>query len=196
MKSTHAKPETLLFDLGGVIVPWLGFEALSKITQMTAQDIAHRFTQNPVLKAYEIGQCSDQEFISETLRAFNLDMTEAELKRLWCDGVKRPYPGIYEMLDTLRKTYKTACLSNTNALHWAHLKTYLDPDVHFDHPMASHIMGLAKPDLNIYLAAIKDIGVNPSNIWFFDDTLQNVEAARLVGMRTFHIDKAVVSFPH
>ena len=37
--------------------------------------------------------------------------------------------------------------------------------------------------------------VNPSDIWFFDDTQANVDAANVVGMTAFHVDRTVGVIP-
>ena len=39
------------------------------------------------------------------------------------------------------------------------------------------------------------MGVRPSNIWFFDDTLINVEAAKTIGMEAFHVNRNLGVIP-
>ena len=34
------------------------------------------------------------------------------------------------------------------------------------------------------------MSVSPSDIWFFDDTVENIEAAKSAGMQAFHVDRA------
>ncbi|HTV09585.1 MAG TPA: HAD family phosphatase, partial [Candidatus Aquilonibacter sp.] len=50
----------------------------------------------------------------------------------------------------------------------------------------SHRLGLAKPDERIYRHAISALGVAPDEILFLDDRLENVEAARALGLHAIH----------
>ena len=171
-------PTVLLFDLGGVLVPWVGFEAIAKLTGLSGPQISDKFETSEILYAYQIGGCSDDEFCEEMLSVFNFDMNLSEFKSAWRAWVLDPYKGTLDALDKLRPKYTLACLSNTNALHWDDM-TFLGNRL--DCPMASHILGQVKPDLKFYKTAHDILGVSAENIWFFDDTLANVDAAKIYG---------------
>lgn len=189
------KVEILLFDLGGVIVPWVGIEALENLTSLTRDHIIYQFSSNSVLRKYEIGNCDDDLFAAELNAVFDLGLTIDATKKLWNSWVKPPYPNTETVLQSLRKTYKTACLSNTNSLHWNHLYTLMDMETSFDVKFASQIMNVAKPDAKIYELVIKALDVEPEKILFFDDTLINVEAAADMGLQALHVDRAVGVVP-
>ncbi|HXS13977.1 MAG TPA: HAD family phosphatase [Acidobacteriaceae bacterium] len=53
----------------------------------------------------------------------------------------------------------------------------------FTHCTFSHRLGIAKPDERIYRYAIAGIGEPPQATLFIDDRLENVEAARMAGLR-------------
>ncbi|MHC5905864.1 HAD family hydrolase [Streptomyces sp. S6] len=59
-----------------------------------------------------------------------------------------------------------------------------------DHVVSSARVGLAKPDLRIYQLAVRLAGVPAERCLFVDDTLENVEAARALGMRVVHFREA------
>jgi len=189
------QPKVLLFDLGGVIVRWVGLDELSQITGLSRDKVSLRFATSPIFRAYEIGQCDDDVFVETLIADFNLQISRPEVKVLWNSWVQESYPGTKDMLTELRKTYTIACLSNTNALHWVHLPTHINTDNFFDYSYASHLINAAKPDPESYRIAIQDMGVMPSDIWFFDDTLINVEAAKSVGMKAYHVDRDVGAIP-
>jgi len=65
-------PKILLFDLGGVIVPWVGTEALAAANHITREQVALRFDSSEILCAYERGCVSDAAFLAEFPRVFNL----------------------------------------------------------------------------------------------------------------------------
>ena len=180
-----------MFDLGGVIVNWVGIDAIAQLTGLTREAVTNRFSASDIFSAYEIGQCNDDIFAQELIAQFELTVSLSEAKAMWNSWVQESYSGTKEALIKLRQDYTLACLSNTNALHWAHLPTHIKLDDYFDHSYASHLINAAKPNAESYLIPIQDMGVNPSDIWFFDDTLVNVDAAKSVGMTAYHVDRDV-----
>jgi len=184
-----AKPKVLLFDLGGVIVRWTGLEALSDMTGMSREQVIGHFSSSEIFTAYEVGKCNDETFIKELISVFKLGISQAQARQLWQEWVEKTYTGTKEALTILRENYTIACLSNTNALHWEWLSIHLVIEDYFHHGYASHLIGAAKPSAECYHISIKDMGVTPSDIWFFDDTEVNVEAAKQIGMSAFHVDR-------
>ncbi|MEU7584029.1 HAD family phosphatase [Streptomyces sp. NPDC041068] len=75
----------------------------------------------------------------------------------------------------------TAVVSNT----WPSLRTRMTEarllDI-ADHLVLSCEVGCAKPDLRIYEIALRRTGTEPERTLFVDDTAENVEAARMLGM--------------
>lgn len=183
------KPKILLFDLGGVIVPWTGIGAIEQLTGLSAEQIGKKFSGSDIISAYEIGQCSDDEFAREMISQFNFDMDLNGFKAAWQSWVLAPYAGTLDMFSQLRPDYHLACLSNTNALHWAGLDYLYE---HLDCAMASHELGLAKPNPEIYQRAYEILGgdanIAPEDIWFFDDSPVNVTAAAHYGFSSFQVD--------
>lgn len=188
-------PKVLLFDLGGVIVRWVGIEELMALKDLSREDVITRFERNPMFGAYETGHCSDDEFSHAMISEFELDMPVEGFKLLWQSWVESTYPGTEAALEKLRKSYTVACLSNTNALHWDCLRDRIRTDVHFDYAYASHLINQAKPNLESYFTPAKDMGVDPADIWFFDDTEINVNAARKAGMTAYHVNRDVGVIP-
>jgi len=189
------KPKVLLFDLGGVIVRWVGLDELGKITGLNRDEVGARFAASTVFRDYEIGHCEDDIFAEALIAEFDLNIPLPNAKDLWNSWVQESYAGTKEMLTKLRENYTIACLSNTNSLHWAHLPTHINLDDYFDYSFASHIIHAAKPNLESYEIPTREMGVNPSDIWFFDDTMVNIEAAETAGMQAYHVDRAVGVIP-
>ena len=193
--SETQKPKVLLFDLGGVIVRWTGLDALSEMTGMSREKVLETFAASDIFTAYEIGRCDDDSFITELISVFDLRISPARARQLWQIWVEETYTGTKEALKALKEDYIIACLSNTNALHWEWLSTHIVIDEYFDHSYASHLINAAKPKAESYHIPVKDMGVSISDIWFFDDTQLNVDAAKALGMSAFHVDRAVGVIP-
>ena len=187
-------PKILLFDLGGVIVPWVGTEALAAANHITHEQVAARFNSSEILSAYERGLVSDADFLAEFPRVF--DLPDTDIAALWNSWVLPPFPGTLEALTKLKTRFTLGCLSNTNSLHWTHLNGMFSTDETFDFPFASHHLQEAKPDATCYLKALKIMSAAPEDVWFFDDSLGNIEAARDIGMTAFHVNKKLGVLPN
>lgn len=105
--------------------------------------------------------------------------------------IAEEFPGIPELVrDVRRAGWRTGCLSNTNEPHW---RLLIDP-AHYptvaslDPQMASHVVGLGKPDPAIYRLFAETAEVGAAQIVFFDDSAANVAAANEEGWRAFQID--------
>lgn len=184
MTTTH-----LLFDLGGVIVPWVGIESLMERQGVSRETIVEILAQSEIFKDYEAGLCDDLTFTTEMVELFNMDMRPEAFAALWNRWVRPPFPNTLETLKTLRQNYTIACLSNTNALHWAHLNGMVQLEDVFDYSFASHLIGVAKPAPRSFQIPLEEMGVPASQVLYFDDTMLNVEAARKQGLETYHVDR-------
>lgn len=181
------KPKLLLFDLGGVVVPWVGFEALAASKGISRKAIVEIFEANKIFADYECGRIGDEVFLKEFGHVFEL--TKHDLGSLWNSWVQPPFPGVIDALKQLKSDFTIACLSNTNALHWTHLNKMFDVDQLFHHAFASHHIHTAKPDVQSYRIVLETIGVAAQDVWFFEDTTKNVSAARELGMIVHQIDR-------
>ena len=51
----------------------------------------------------------------------------------------------------------------------------------------SQELGLRKPFLESFQYILKEQGLDPAETLFIDDTLKNIEAAKKIGLQTFHL---------
>jgi len=181
------KPKLLLFDLGGVIVPWVGFEALAASNGLSREAVAAKFEQSEICSAYERGRVDDDIFLKELGSLFDLETHD--IASLWNSWVLPPFPGVIKALEHLKSEFTIACLSNTNALHWIHLNEMFEIDIVFHHAFASHHIHAAKPDAQSYQIVLDTIGVEAEDVWFFEDTTVNVNAASDLGMIVHQINR-------
>ena len=188
-------PKVLLFDLGGVIVPWVGMIELSRLTGRSESDLKHIAAQSDIFTAYEIGGCTTDVFLDELNRICDLDMEQDELARLWNEWVKPPYENTREIMISLKDSFTLACLSNTNTSHWDYLHTTHNILDVFNYTYASHILKKAKPNPEAWYLCLRDLGVTTTDVWFFDDTQENIDAAQNIGITSFHVDREVGVIP-
>ena len=90
------------------------------------------------------------------------------------------------MLDRVRERYRVAFLSNSNEVHAEEIpRVYSGLFQKDDRFIFSHRFRVAKPDPEIFRRALEVLGALPHHAVMVDDLLENVLAARGVGMRAF-----------
>lgn len=180
----HNKP-ILLFDLGGVLVQTNGGSALRNLLpHLDEPEILRRWQSSHAVDLFERGRIGDDEFARLFVQEWALDLESSEFVSAFAGWVTGFLPGALELLARLRPHFRTACLSNTNAIHWARM-----PEVEqcFDVRLASHLTGHMKPEPDAYRHALEVLGTQPESVHFFDDLPENVIAAQRAGMCAYRV---------
>lgn len=156
---------------------------------------------------FGLGLLSENEWSERLALALDRSYSTAELAQIHHAWSGKEYEGALDLVDALNTLgIATACLSNTNAAHWRRLihhdgaRPLLGapeyPSVaRLQKPFASHLLGVAKPNKAIYRAFEERSGHRGATILFFDDLIENVEAARSLGWRAERIDPSVETVP-
>jgi HAD superfamily hydrolase (TIGR01509 family) len=166
----------LLFDLGGVLVHSSG--------HIGSSEIRERWAGSSAVRLFESGKMSAEKFASTFVSEWQLPLQPHEFLTEFSSWVKGFYPGAELLLQRLRQRHLVACLSNTNEIHWQSLSEALTS---FDICVASHVIGFMKPDLESYQAALDELGASADCVYFFDDLLPNVLAARSLGISAHQV---------
>lgn len=177
----------ILFDLGGVLLENATFDRLSSLLQepTNLKTIKARWLESPAVRSFELGEISAIDFASAFIGEWGIRLTPSAFLRefeSWPSGLYPPAP---ETLRTLRRSYRVGCLSNSNEVHWRKFNGFSE---HFDIALSSHLLGAIKPDDEAYLRALQKCDAAPASTWFFDDQLVNVETARRLGIRAYHVE--------
>ena len=89
---------------------------------------------------------------------------------------------LVDYIRSLHRHYKTGVISNAlGDVRTVILNTWHMSDA-FDVLIISAEVGLMKPDVRIFQAALNALGVQPAEAVFVDDVARNVEGARAIGM--------------
>ncbi len=95
-------------------------------------------------------------------------------------------PGIEDLIGRLRQKYRIAYLSNSNEVHAEVIpRKFASLFERDDRLIFSHRFKTAKPDPEMFHRALEVIGALPSQAVFVDDLLENVLAARSVGITSY-----------
>ena len=176
--------DVLLFDLGGVLIELSGVDRMLELTRhiLTVDELWQRWLASEGVRQFETGRAGADEFGAAMLAEFGLEISAAQFLQeftAWPQGV---FPGSFELLEALGRSYRLACLTNTNVLHWARVSDEMGLLRYFHASFASHLIGLLKPDAEIFHYVVEQLGCPPERILFLDDNRLNVESARSVGM--------------
>lgn len=176
-------PRVLLFDLGGVLVDFRGFEALAAMVPDAGgvDAVRERWLASEAVRSFEIGAIGPEVFAERFVTEWRLELSPADFLENFEAWARELYPGALELLAGLRGRYRLACLSNANVLHAALYRPLLAP--YLDPLLFSFELGQLKPDPPIFHEVVRRLGVAAHEIVLFDDSVANVEAARAAGMR-------------
>ena len=189
--------QLVVFDLGRVLVRicngWVHACDVAGVRPTRRPDGATMATLHDLVCRVEVAEIEPAEFCRRAAPA--LGLRPQDVTAMWDLYTRGTYPGAAELLDELGASgVATACLSNTNATHWALME---DPSSRcpfpFDrltHAFASHLLRLRKPDDAIYAHVERAAEAPAGGIVFFDDVAENVEAARRRGWHAYRIDPA------
>lgn len=195
MSDNGAVIRLVCFDLGGVIIricrSWAEGCAAAGV-DVRASELRESCAQEryEAVVAYQTGRIDAPTFartISELLRGAYSPQEIMAVHRAW---LMEEYVGVAGLIDDLHLAgLETACLSNTNHTHWARMNEY--PAVmKLGVRLASHELGLHKPDAAIYREAERRFGRAGDEILYFDDLVENVAGAHAAGWCAVQIDHA------
>lgn len=177
--------KAVIFDLGNVLIHFDAVRSARRFArkaEVPFKEVWAHFFTSKVEKAYTRGEISTRVFFNHARKAFNSKLDFKTFSRLWND-IFRENRGMHAVLKKLSRRYPLYLISNTNALHFDHVRqTYPHIFRHFRRAFPSHRMGCRKPDPRIYWKTLRAIRLRPEETVFIDDMPPFVESAKKVGM--------------
>ncbi len=178
-----------LFDVGNTVIKVAYERVLENICKRAAierDELVEIFEAPGAYRDLERGAVSFAEFYHFLCDKAGYRGSQQELQETWSDFFDGPLPGIEDLLDRLRRRYRIAFLSNSNEVHAELIPrkfaTLFQKDDRF---IFSHRFRCAKPDPEMFRRALEVIGAPPTQAAFVDDMLDNVLAARALGITAF-----------
>ena len=181
----------VFFDLGGVILRTEDHGPRGRLAArfgMSYQELARMvFEGGPddSGKKASLGLISEPQHWRDIMRALGLPEDDYESFRDEFFAGDALDMALLAFLRSLRPTHKTGIISNA----WGDMRAWLEAQGQadaFDTIIISAEVGMAKPAASIFELALKAAGLRPEEAAFVDDTLENVEASRALGMRGIH----------
>jgi len=182
------RPLVVFFDIGNVLLKFDAREAAGKIARqlrLAPKSLLRRLATSKLVDSVERGLISPRELYAHFHSRLGYQGSFAQFKSLWCEHFKFNRRSA-SLLKALARRYRVYLLSNTNRLHYEHIRRRYAFPRQAHGAVLSHELGLRKPEPAIFRAALKIAKARPSQAVFIDDLKANVEAARRLGIYAIH----------
>ncbi|QNL52220.1 HAD family phosphatase [Olivibacter sp. SDN3] len=187
--------QNIIFDYGNVIF-MLDFERAQKaFTDLGVNHVEHIFAhsgQTTLFDDFDIGKITAKEF-RDGIRELTgrADLTDKQIDIAWNALLIGVPQGRHELLHKMREKYNTFLLSNNNEIHYNFIMDYLkkeygldDYSRYFVKDYYSHLLGMRKPNKEIFEFVLQNHGLRPEETLFIDDSPQHLETAAKIGIHT------------
>jgi len=179
----------LLFDLGNTLIKLAYERVLANICRdasVTRDELLDILEEPGGYRDMERGAVSFWEFYEFICDKTGYRGTIRDFHTVWADFFDGPIPGVEDLLERIRTRYRVAFLSNSNEVHAEDIpKKFAALFQKDDRFIFSHRFKVAKPDPEIFRRALEVLGAQPGQVIFVDDLLENVIAARAVGLQAY-----------
>lgn len=194
-----AGKKVLVFDLGGVLIDLHVERSFMALVSMgvDASILTERACLlNEMMMKYDRGDISTAEMfgymalqLPAAVRDELGDGLDARLHEVWEMMLGEYAPYKFECLRRLRsRGYRVVMLSNINDGHWGEVERRFEATMGeplancFDALYLSYRMRKRKPEPEIFQELLTKENVAPADCLFFDDSAENCETARSLGI--------------
>jgi epoxide hydrolase-like predicted phosphatase len=184
--------QAVFFDLGGVIVRTehqAPRQYLADRLGMEYEDLDRLVFGSETAHKASLGTIPEREHWDSVARRLGRPVSEADALRDEFFSGDIIDLTLLDFLRSLKPRYTTGLISNA----WSGLRAYIVKQKFED---AFHVMtisaevGVTKPTAKIYQLALEQAKVQAEAAVFVDDFIENVEAARKLGMSAIHFRDA------
>jgi glucose-1-phosphatase len=186
--------KNIIFDYGNVIFDidhQLTIQAFQKLGLPQDNSFFGHLQQNPLFDQFEMGKISPEEFRDAVRKLTSINFSDETIDEAWNTLLLGIRPGYLEYLQELKTQYRTFLLSNNNEIHYNWINRYLTKEFKvpnmssfFEKDYYSHLMGMRKPNKDIFEFVINAHNLDVSQTLFIDDSPQHLRTAAELGLRT------------
>ncbi|MEH6306840.1 HAD family phosphatase [Olivibacter sp. CPCC 100613] len=187
--------ENIIFDYGNVIFMIDFARAHKAFTDLGIKDVAKIFAhteQNALFDDFDMGKITAAQF-RDGIRDITgkSHLTDEQINDAWNSLLIGVPPGRHELLLQVKSRYNTFLLSNNNEIHYRYIMDYLkkehaleDNKGFFIKDYYSHLLGMRKPNADIFDYVLQTHQLIPERTLFIDDSPQHLVTAERLGIQT------------
>lgn len=179
--------KAIVLDMYGVIVKQTGDDFVPYV-QQTFPNLSSEEICTPWFKA-DIGELTSLEVWKDI--GFQGDLEKIEKEYL--DTIEL-MDGFIDFIESVREMYKLAIISNDSSRWSKYLREKFDLNKYFDVISISGDLKIQKPDERIFLLTTEKLGLNTEDCIYIDDRVENLEAAKKVGMNPILLNSENVPY--
>ncbi|HIP31710.1 MAG TPA: HAD family phosphatase [Crocinitomicaceae bacterium] len=191
--------EAIIFDYGGVLINLdyqSTIDAFEELGISNFDEMYSQAAQSNLFNDIETGQITPSYFVNSLLEFLPKGTSKIQVINAWNAMIKNvPRCSIHLIESLQKKGYQLFLLSNTNQLHidiadreWNKV-SHLTIQSMFDAVYYSHEIKMRKPNREIFEFVCNQNQLTPSKTLFVDDSIQHIEGARKIGLKTIHLEK-------
>ena len=185
--------DLVICDIGGVAVDFHADQLVHQASQLLGQsfdEVQRVVYHEELLLPFELGQISPAAYYEGLRERLKLSWTYEQFVRVWND-IFTENRSVTQILERLRARHALTALSNTNLLHYQHLRATIPSLSVFSDWVVSCEVGLRKPDPKIYFLALERAKARPRQAVYIDDRPELVDAARSLGLTGIRFEHSV-----
>ena len=189
--------KNIIFDLGGVLLNidyHLTKKAFIELGYENFDDMYNQFSSNELFEQLEMGKLSNEAFYENLMALAQSPVAAEKINQAWNAMLLDFRKESLDHLKKLKNKYQLFLLSNTNDIHWQAFDQLFRETVgshslddYFTRAWYSHKIGYRKPNEDIFEFILRDAGIRAEETLFIDDSINNIEAARQLGIHTHHL---------
>lgn len=191
------KIKNVIFDFGVVIInidPSAVKKRMAQKGISNIDELHQKLMESNIYNRLETGEITADEFRLAIKEIVDAPLTDDEIDDAWNAMILDIPRERIKFLTRLKSKYKIYLLSNTNSIHWKYYDQYFQDN--YDYPSLStffaeawysYLMGVRKPDPEIFKMVLDEGKLDPSETAFVDDILENVDAAATIGIHPVHL---------
>ncbi len=194
-----AKIKNIIFDLGGVVLDIdesIVYKELEKMGISTSE-LAQSKEFIDIMSKFDTGIYTAPTFRKKTKALLGQEkMTDQRFDAIWNAMLLDIPRERIEAIEKVKKHYKIFLMSNSNVIHYdlyvrdLQLRFgYHEFDELFNKSYFSFAEHLEKPDPRFFELILDHEGLLPEETLFIDDTAANIEVAKSLGIKTYHISR-------
>jgi len=189
--------KNIIFDFGVVIInidPAAVRKRMAEKGIHNVEELHARLLKDNIYHKLETGAIRSEEFRAAIKSIVGMPLSDADIDDAWNAMILDIPRERIKFMTRLKSKYKLYLLSNTNAIHWEYYDRYFQCT--YDYPSLStfftrawysYLMGVRKPDPEIYRMVLEEGHLKSSETVFIDDLRENVDAAAHLGIIPCHL---------
>ncbi|MCJ8277412.1 MAG: HAD-IA family hydrolase [Bdellovibrionales bacterium] len=185
----------VIFDLGNVLINIhfdQCFRAWSKKSGLEVSKISSWFSEDEMYQKHERGQITGHDYFEYVNQSLNMGLSYEDFLEGWNSIFGVAIKETAEFIEAYSSKIQMCALTNSNKLHrdaWTEL--YRKELSRMDKVFCSSLIQTRKPEPYSYNHVLNEMNITASEAIFLDDKLENIEAARELGINSILFDNSV-----